>query len=442
MARTMKLPRTPLLSSLVLASVGLAGLAGAAPALAQTTTGNLVVPNLPLEYDRGRNVGVLDRARPEYDATGILMGGFILHPKAELGAVSSDNVYQTTVKRGDIALRVAPSATLASNWNRNSLQFDGGVDVRRYMSATRRNVTGWNLGTSGRYDISGDSSINASLSAQQSAEPATSASYPSAAAEASIYQAYRASVNPTFATGRLKFQGGYSFTAVSFDSVQTLSGGTLDQRFRNSQTHSGSLRAEYAISPDTSVFVQGGYDDTSYLHPISAVIPNRDSKTFTILGGASFDISARVRGAFGLGYTQRDYQAALYPQVSGLAAELKVDWFPDALTTVGVTGRRIVQDSVQPALGGLVNNSIGVRVDHEFLRNVLIDVQGAYEYDQFQNSSTSVDILRLSTGARWIVNRGLGFGVSLQRDSRTPHGFAGVSQFTETRGVLTMVLQK
>lgn len=416
--------------------------AGTTPARAQGANGSLVVPNLPLEYDRGRNTGVLDRARPEYDASGVQLGGFVLLPKVELGMVSSDNVYQTTEKRGDIALRVAPSANLSSNWNRHSLQFNGGVDLRRYMSATRRNVTGWNFGANGRYDISGDSSISTSLTAQQGAEPATSAAYPSAAASAPIYQLYRASIAPNFSAGRFKFQGSYGFTAVSFDTVEAIGGGTLDLRFRNNQTHAGSLRAEYAISPDTSIFVQGGYDNVSYLHPISVTVPNRDSETYTILGGASFDISARVRGALGVGYTQRRYQSPIYPEVGGLAAELKVDWFPDTLTTVGLTGRRIVQDSVLPTLGGLVNNSVALRVDHEFLRNVLIDVQGAYEHDQFQNSSATIDIVRLSTGARWIVNRMLGFGVSLQRDSRAPHGVAGISEFTETRGIFSIVLQK
>lgn len=419
-----------------------AGLGVAVPAQAQSTGGSLVVPNLPLDYDRGRNVGVLDRARPEYDAAGVRTGGFVLRPKVELGAISSDNIYQTPTRHGDIALRMAPSAVLASNWNRNSLDFEAGADLRRYISATRRNVSGWNLGANGRYDISGDSAINASVSAQQAAEPATSASYPSAAAEASVYQLLRANISPSFTAGRVKFQGSYGFTALGFGTVRTLAGGTLDQRFRNSQTHAGTLRAEYALTPDTSIFVQGGYDDVSYLHALTPTVANRDSHTVTVLGGASFDVSARVRGAFGLGYTQRTYAAPIYPGVSGLAAEAKLDWFPDALTTVGLTGRRIVQDAVVPSLGGLVNTSVALRVDHEFLRNLLVDVQGGYEYDAFQNSSASIDIMRLSTGARWIVSRSLGFGVALQRDSRTPRGITGVSQFTETRAVLTLVLQK
>ena len=422
--------------------MALVAVAQAAPAQAQGTGGSLVVPNLPLDYDRGRNIGVLDRARPEYDAVGVLMGGFVLRPKVELGAISSDNIYQTPTRHGDVALRMAPSAVLASNWNRNSLDVEAGADLRRYMSATRRNVSGWNLGANGRYDISGDSAINASISAQQAAEPATSAAYPSAAAEASVYQMLRASLSPSFTAGRVKLQGSYGFTALGFGTVRTLAGGTLDQRFRNSQTHAGTLRAEYALTPDTSIFVQGGYDDVTYLHPLTPTVANRDSRTVTVLGGASFDVSARVRGAFGLGYTQRTYAAPIYPEVSGLAAEAKLDWFPDALTTVGLTGRRIVQDSVVPTLGGLVNTSVALRLDHEFLRNLLVDVQGAYEYDAFQNSAASIDIMRLSTGARWIVSRSLGFGVSLQRDSRTPHGITGVTQFTETRGVLTLVLQK
>ncbi|RYF11461.1 MAG: hypothetical protein EOO77_19315, partial [Oxalobacteraceae bacterium] len=44
---------------------------GSAPVFAQNVGDSFVVPNLPIQYDRGRNTGVLDRSRPEFDALGV-----------------------------------------------------------------------------------------------------------------------------------------------------------------------------------------------------------------------------------------------------------------------------------------------------------------------------------------------------------------------------------
>jgi hypothetical protein len=404
--------------------------------------GSYIVPNLPLDVDRGRNVGVLDRPRPEYEALGVVAGGFMLRPRVELSTIVSDNVYQTPERRGDYAVSVAPSLRAVSNWNLHSLEFSGGGDVRRYFAASRRDVANWNAGVNGRYDISGAGAIAGGLSAAQSVEPATSASYPGAAAEPSQYQTFRAQVIPRYASGQFKAQVGYTFSALAFDNVRSFSGAMLDQQYRNSQTHSVSGRGEYAITPDTSVFVQGDYDAVSYLHALSNGADNRDSKTYTAMAGASFDVTALLRGSIGLGYTSRHYRSALYPDVSGLAAEVKLDWFPDTLTTLGLTGRRIVQDGVIPNLGGLVNNSVALRVDHEFLRDFLVNVQGAYEYDKFQNSTASIDILRFGGGARWLLSREVELGVSLTRDSRKPHGVTGLVGYAETRGAFSVTLQK
>jgi hypothetical protein len=109
---------------------------------------------------------------------------------------------------------------------------------------------------------------------------------------------------------------------------------------------------------------------------------------------------------------------------------------------LGLTGRRIVQDGVIPNLGGLVNNSVALRVDHEFLRDFLVNVQGAYEYDKFQNSTASIDILRFGGGARWLLSREVELGVSLTRDSRKPHGVTGLVGYAETRGAFSVTLQK
>ena len=399
---------------------------------------NFVNPTLPLEYDRGRNTGVLDRSRPEYEALGVHVGGFTLHPRIEATFGWTDNVYENAAKVSDGYFDIAPAAQLTSNWGRHDLSLDGGATLRRFLHEKRRDQDGWHLGASGRYDISGSGSIAASLRTERASEPATSAAYPTAAAEASQYQVTTAQISPSYAFGRIKVQITYNFATYAFDPVHTFANTNINQGNRDSTLHSGTLRGEYALSPDTSVFLQTTFDNLTYSQPLLLGVANRDSHTYRGLAG----LTAKIRGSVGVGYITRRYLSPLYQNLSGLTAEAKLDYFVNPLTTVSLTGRRVVEDASNINSGGFINNSIALRADHELLRNLLLDAQIAYEHDSFQGVSQTIDIIRVGAGARYIANRNIGFGLSVTHDSRSASGILGLASYGETRVMASVVVQK
>ena len=410
---------------------------------AQGVGDNFVTPSLPLEYDRGQNTGVLDRPRPEYEAAGIRLGGFLLHPRIEASSGFSDNVYQALPRDSDAYFDFAPSLQLASSWSRNALGLDAGASLWRYARQTRRNANTWHVGANGRYDIGGAGAIAVSARTERNTEPATSAAYPTAAAQPSQYQATTAHLAPSYALGRVKLQGAYDFITFSFAPYSTFSGTLVDQGNRDSTTHSGTARGEYALTPDTSVFLQANYDRLTYAHPLLPGVANRDSGTWRVLGGVSFDIATKLRGSVGLGYMARRYDTPLlYHPISGLTAEMRADYFLDSLTTITLTGRRIIEDSPYVNTSGFVNSSVALRVDHELLRNLLLNLQGAYEHDAFNGVSQSVTVFRMAAGARYLMNRALGVGLQVSHDARAASGPLNLATYSETRAVVSIVFQK
>ena len=412
------------------------------PAQAQNVGDNFVNPTLPLEYDRGQNTGVLDRQRPEYEALGIRLGGFTVQPRIEAAAGYTDNVYQTPQRTADGYAVIAPEMQLASNWPRNELGLDAGGSFWRYFHETRRDQDGWHVGATARYDIGGAGAIAISGRTEHATEPATSAAYPTAAAQASQYQVTTAHFGPSYAFGRVKLQGAYDFITYSFDPYATFAGTVVDQSNRDSTGQNGTARGEYALTPDTSVFLQADYDRLTYSHPLLPGVANRNSVSYRAIGGVSFDIATKIRGAIGVGYMSRDYDSPLYQGISGITGEAKVDYFVDSLTTISLTGRRIIEDSPYVNSSGFVNTSVALRVDHELLRNVLLNVQGAYEHDSFTGLGETVDILRVSAGARYLMSRSLGLGLSVSHDSRATSGSLGLPTYAETRVMVSAVVQK
>src|SRR5215203_1932113 len=92
---------------------------GTVPARAELVSGFLE-SEIPWEVDRGGNVGVLDRQRPELASRGIHLGGFKLNPSLSIATGYNSNVYgQTGTKTGDFYANIVPSANLTSNWSRH-----------------------------------------------------------------------------------------------------------------------------------------------------------------------------------------------------------------------------------------------------------------------------------------------------------------------------------
>src|SRR6478735_4097312 len=82
----------------------------APPALAQTTVNpralaQIPVPNPETAEAQSGNLlegqGVLDRARPEYDAAGVPVGGMTLYPTLAVDVAGDDNVFRGPAPTSD-----------------------------------------------------------------------------------------------------------------------------------------------------------------------------------------------------------------------------------------------------------------------------------------------------------------------------------------------------
>ncbi|WP_267414463.1 MULTISPECIES: outer membrane beta-barrel protein [unclassified Sphingomonas] len=416
---------------------------GSGEAAAQTVDENLITPNLPLEFDRGRNIGVLQRERPEYQAVGVPLSSFTLYPKVEAGVGFSDNAYQ--ISGGSVSdgfVMLSPSVTASSNWAVNQLTLDANYRAKRYFSETPRNENNYSVGANGRLDITRSWTLDTQLRTARNTEPRASAASPQDAADSVQYQQTSGGIGTTFSGARVRGQLTANFDTLSFDDVKNFAGGTLDLGNRDQTVLRTTGRGEFAISPDTSLFAQVGYTDTSYDQQLLPGVANRDSNEINVLGGATFDLSALIRGAVGVGYVDRRYDAPIYKDLSGIAAEAKVEYFPSQLTTLGVTVRRTVQDSYFFNSSGYFATAAAFRVDHELLRNLLLNAQVAYEVDDFTENAGTIKIFRVSGGGRYLLNREFGLGFVIGHDKRSGTGSVATNTFNETRALISVIVQR
>ena len=400
------------------------------------------------EYDRGRNVSVLERERKDYDALGVHVGSFSVFPKLDARLVYSSNVFaDETNEQSDQYLAFNPNVEARSNWSRHQLQADVGLRLRRYADNTGEDQDGWYARTTGRLDIFGSSYATAMVEAERLYEERGSSDFPGGAAEPLPIDAVGFNLRGVGQFSRMRLSVGGAYRELDFDNVPLVFNPTfplltiLDTSGRDREITTLDTKAEWAVSPDTAVFGQVQYIQTNYRRD-AAPFQNRDSEETGVTVGANFDLSALIRGEIGAGYLRRSYDDPAFGDVSGLSFQGVVEYFPTQMTTLTLNVRRSVEDSVLVGTSGYFLTGAGLRVDHEFRRNILLNAVVDYEDQSFDSIDRSDQITSFSAGGTYLLNRTVGLNANIGYVNHDSSGLARYRSFDETRASIGIILQR
>jgi len=410
---------------------------------AQIEASPLVPAILPDGFDKGRNVSVTERPRPDYDPLGINLGSFMLFPKVETGIGLTNNVYLTDGNRESDGFAVFnPSARLRSEWDRHQVQLNAAGAFRRFFNNSIRNEDSFNLGALGRLDVGDSLAFTGEAQYAQQFETPITGDVDSSLAVLSQYKRDFQSLRAQYGVGQGRLILAVDRSHFAFDSIRLPTGTVIDQQNRDRTLSRVTAQAEYALTPSVSFYGQANYGDTNYDTQLSPGIANRDSDSYRFIAGSNFDLSALVRGTIGAGYIRRDYNSPLYKDVDGLSVEAKVEYFPTELTTYGLGLRRVIEDSNIGDTNAYFDNRASLRVDHELLRNLILNAIAEYAQQDFISSTRKTTFYRGSAGARYFLNRLLGLQLQLSYIKRDTTGDGLGQQFNEFRGQLTLVAQR
>lgn len=352
----------------------------------------------------GRGDTVESRARPEYDAQGIRLGGFFLYPK--LGASESyrDNVfYEDTNKNSDLETVVSPSLRLNSNWNNHKLDLFANADLGRFLNETAANYTDARAGFDGRLDIRRDMNLAGGATFARLHEDRSSPDQGSAE-EPTIYRRYGPNLKFTKRFNRIETQLGGSYDVYSYDNVTTPSGGVINNHDRNRREATGTVRLGYDIQPRYQVFVRGTVNNRNYVDAVDDNGLNRDSQGWETVGGLAFDLTGVTRGNVFAGYMAQHFDDPALETVKGPSFGGDLTWNATRLTTVkGKLTRQVQETTLNGASGALATNG-RLSVDHELLRNVILSADGGYSHVNYKDISRKDDIYDAGVGGKYLVN--------------------------------------
>lgn len=411
-------------------------------AFAQSET-VLIQPSLPDDFDKGRNVSVMQRARPDYDSIGIRTGSFNFFPEVTVAAGYSSNIYYSGTNEQDSAyVLVAPSFRLQSDWSRHEVKVQGGLQAQRFLGNSTRNQTPWNLAGLAALDIGPSFRLTPEVQVSRQFENAfTGATSSDTAVLSSYFRAY-GGLRGEYSAGQSKLTVSTDYTTYDFADVKLRTGTIIDQGDRDRNAFRVTAQGQYALTPSAAVYLQGQYVDTDYDNRLFNGDPNRDSKGYRILGGLNFDLAGLMRGTVGVGYAKRNFRSPLYRNVSGLSLEGKLEYFPSELTTITVAARRVLEDSSIGTNSAFFDNRALMQVDHELLQNLIVSGFGEFSRQNYLDSPLKADIYRIGSSADYLASPSMRFNARLAYTHRSVNQQALGNDFNEVLGQIGVTFKR
>jgi hypothetical protein len=398
------------------------------------------------DYDRSQNVAVLDRPRPDYQAMGIHAGGFMVYPSMAVSATYDDNIYALPTNfaipaglkgpRGDEIYTLSPQVNFKSTWSRDSLSGYVRLDQEIYGDHPNEDGTEYGAGLNGRVELGSNTTVTAGVDYGHYVTPRGAATSGATIKRIQFdFTALNAEIAHEF--NRVRLSARYDHQIYGYQNAEAPGGVVVTETLFNHTIDVGTGKAEYAISPDTALFIAAAFNQHRYT---DSPIFDQDSHGYDVGGGVNFDISHLVRGEIQIGYLDQTYHANL-GDVKGLSTRTKVQWFPSELTTATLTVLRTVNDSLIFGSPGYLTTDATVQVDHELKRNVIISGNVLTGEDQYTGISRTDSRWGGGITANWLLNRHIGLTLGYAYTDVNSTGVDRGSSYKDNRVSISTQLQ-
>ena len=356
----------------------------------------------------GAGEGVMDRARPEYDAKGLPLGGFRLFPTFNFDVGYDDNVLRQQAASNiidSIFTQESGTVTLRSNWSRHELELFGGLDTTQYADLSSEDNTNWNVGGIGRLDIQRGSSLGVGTTYALLHEPRNSPNQSGFAAKPTEYTDLHSNAVFTYHPYHFGFEAGGSFERVVYDPTQIIApGAPINNADRDEDVYNVYGKATYEFSPGYAAFFKVNYNDRAFDQLLDRNHLNRTSNGFEYTSGLDLMLSHFVKGELFVGYIDQKFKAPLH-DVSGFDFGANLDWYMTELFTVHLTASRTVADTTVAASSALDTRQGGISFDWEVARNFIVQGNFGYTDMKFTGITRDDQITDAGIGVKYLLNR-------------------------------------
>ncbi|WP_404477828.1 outer membrane beta-barrel protein [Novosphingobium sp. BL-52-GroH] len=352
---------------------------------------------------------VVETLHPE----GIRLGAFTALPRISFDLRHDSNVYNQPRGDSDTIAVVRPSLRLASDFGRHALRIDGAAESRRYFDNTGENSNQWAFQANGRLDLADRFTFAADVGAARRIERRGTFGDQFFTDRPVSYRELGAGAQLSRMGGIIEWQASISSRKLTYNDARS-NGIVIDQSFRDVRRSSASLRIDYRRAARLSLFTRITGTRLDY-----DVGSNRDSRGFSILGGARYQVTDLVEVEGGVGYVEQDTRDPAMPDIKAVDYSLRASWTPDPRLKFELEGGRTVERSPLSLGSAILQSTIEGRASVGLGSKTLLALEAGLLRNKYEGADRrETRVYAEATVRRTVFSRLAAFiGVSARRQT-------------------------
>lgn len=374
---------------------------------------------------------VTTRERPELDPLGARAGAFRLFPKLEISETYSDNIFATNNnEESDFITTIKPSLNMESLWGRHSLSFHTDATIGRYADNEDESFEDYSAGFDGQLEINHAQHLSSGYLYSHEHEKRSSPD------DALGVKPTEIDINNFFTTYQHRFNNiifelAGEFQSLDYDDVRSATGNIIDNDDRDRKKVEGSLKVAYEYLPDYAAYVRTSINKINYDQDIDNNNFNRDSDGYAISIGTDLDLTGVLYGNLFVGYETQRYDDPALDDTKGVSGGASLTWLPSYMTTVTGSLTRSIEETTLDSASGVFSTGFQIIVDHELLRNLLLQARVSLSEDDFEGINRSDTYFESGFGATYMLNRHLSLLLDYDFHQRKTDLINGADEFSE-----------
>lgn len=204
---------------------------------------------------------------------------------------------------------------------------------------------------------------------------------------------------------------------LSYDNGETSTGTIIDQSFRDGTVITANFKPFYDLSPDYRIYMQLAANKRDY-EGVGNL--DRDSEGFNSAAGLEFKLTPLVSGNINAGYLYQEYNNPSITTASGASISMNISWLITPLITISGIASRSTADIASFSENGRLDTLVGLQLDYEVRRNMIINLDYLFKDEDFNGSLRSDNKEKLSGAVSYYINQSFLFKIGydyFKRDS-------------------------
>jgi hypothetical protein len=369
-------------------------------------------------YGTAPGVTVASREHPEYDPSGVRVGGFTLLSTLDESVGYDSNVTGTSDAHGSLLVDTSARVDAVNKMSDGSLAASVSVDNAEYPNQSSQSYTDWTAALGGTHDFGQDTLTIGATHLNLNQLPRDLDVPQLNSAIAYRVDDMRAAYKMVFS--RLSIEPAFDVSWYSFDNG-TVRGQTYLQSYRDRVSYTPGVTANYEFATRRSiVFVVR--DTTADFANAVPGLPTQNYNDVSILTGVAYDVDGTLSFRLLGGYEERDFRSGTYKTIRAPIVEGSVTWTPTELTTITGTAARYIEDSSAEATIGYTESALRLNVDHELYRNIVLNANANVFVDNYAQNGGNQEYYTAGAGATWKLSRNIRLVADYTYSSRHSSG--------------------